>query len=71
MLDRARRVEDEAFDALHTAYARFCDVADELRSDWPPGWELSDRQLREKNRMVATVAAAKATINDLKNGAGR
>jgi hypothetical protein len=56
---------------LTDAYRRLGDAGDWLRSDWPPGYVLSDDQADAKQRAYAAIAAAKTAIDKAQNALNR
>jgi hypothetical protein len=56
---------------LHTAAmfmcaaaAKLADARDELKSDWPPGHEMTDEQAARRTRMFKAIDEAKAAIEE-------
>ncbi len=55
---------DHADAALGRAYEALGDAADWLRSDWPPGSEMTHEQAARRDAMFKAIRAAKGAIND-------
>jgi len=59
MLDRAQGMLDRAS-------ALASEAGEELWSDWPPGWAMTDEQAERRTRMVRAIREIKAAIEAAK-----
>ena len=71
MLAHTKSELDKAFAALNDAYRLFGDAGDWLRSDWPPGTQITKSEIAAKRQMWETISTGKRLINEIKDVAGR